>query len=172
MDGFIGDPGANAGTDPVAIVGADAALCQVVTRRLEALLQAVAADIISEAAAIGNRQQSDRESQSKEASPVLTLEPCRAGVVGEVLKADSERGGADNVRVLLFAALQDRAGWSERELSLPAGDNVSALEVWNQLNLGPWSSSIRVAINQNLVDPQQRVHAGDELAFLPPFTGG
>ncbi|NDD44522.1 molybdopterin synthase sulfur carrier subunit [Synechococcus sp. BS56D] len=88
------------------------------------------------------------------------------------MKADSERGGADNVRVLLFAALQDRAGWSERELSLPAGDNVSALEVWNQLNLGPWSSSIRVAINQNLVDPQQRVHAGDELAFLPPFTGG
>ena len=87
-------------------------------------------------------------------------------------KADSERGSADSVRVLLFAALQDRAGWSEREMPLPAGNPLSALDVWNQLHLGPWSSSLRVAINQNLVDPQQRVHAGDELAFLPPFTGG
>jgi len=31
---------------------------------------------------------------------------------------------------------------------------------------------VLVAINQTIVSPDHPVHAGDELAFLPPFTGG
>jgi molybdopterin synthase sulfur carrier subunit len=93
-------------------------------------------------------------------------------VVVKVTQGGSEQLASETVQVRLFALLQDRAGWSARELPLPADSCLSALDVWNRLNLGPWSASLRVAINQNLVEPQQRVHPGDELAFLPPFTGG
>ena len=79
---------------------------------------------------------------------------------------------SDNVRVLLFASLQEHAGWRERAFPLPQGWEGSALDVWTRLDLGPWSSSWRVAINQTLVSPDHPVRSGDEVAFLPPFTGG
>ena len=81
-----------------------------------------------------------------------------------------KEGGS--VKVLLFAALRDQAGWEERRLPLPLAGTTSALDLWLALDLGPWSDSLRVAVNQVLVDPQAPVCAGDELAFLPPFTGG
>lgn len=79
--------------------------------------------------------------------------------------------GPGSVRVLLFAALRDQAGWGERVMPLESADQT-ALDLWHALNLGPWSSAVRVAVNQTLVAPDQPVAAGDELAFLPPFTGG
>jgi len=74
--------------------------------------------------------------------------------------------------VLLFASLRDQAGWAERRLPLPVDSRLTARDVWNQLELGPLTASVRVALNQAMVDPDHRVQAGDELAFLPPFTGG
>ena len=74
------------------------------------------------------------------------------------------------LKVLLFASLRERAGWSER--SLPFMPGVSTVHsVWNQLDLGPLEG-ISIAVNQELVDANQPLQAGDELAFLPPFTGG
>jgi molybdopterin synthase sulfur carrier subunit len=74
------------------------------------------------------------------------------------------------LKVLLFASLRERAGWAE--LSLPLTPGVStAREVWNHLDLGPLEG-ISIAVNQELVGANQRLQAGDELAFLPPFTGG
>ena len=87
----------------------------------------------------------------------------------ELRMGDNDQGF---VRVLLFAALRDQAGWGERRIPVPPADTLTALELWMTLDLGPWSSSWRVAINQVLADPQSPVRAGDELAFLPPFTGG
>ena len=43
--------------------------------------------------------------------------------------------------------------------------------VWNQLDLGSLEG-ISIAVNQELVGANQPLQAGDELAFLPPFTGG
>ena len=86
----------------------------------------------------------------------------------ELLMSEAEPG---SVRVLLFAALSDQAGWQDRTMPL-AAQPVTALQVWQALGLGPWSSSLRVAINQTLVEPDHLVQPGDELAFLPPFTGG
>ena len=48
---------------------------------------------------------------------------------------------------------------------------MTAREVWNQLDLGPLEG-ISIAVNQELVGADQPLQAGDELAFLPPFTGG
>lgn len=87
----------------------------------------------------------------------------------ELIMAQSEGG---LVKVLLFAALRDQAGWAERRVPLPSAGTTSALDIWMALDLGPWSPSLRVAVNQLLVHPQSSVVAGDELAFLPPFTGG
>ncbi|MCY4084543.1 MAG: MoaD/ThiS family protein [Cyanobacteria bacterium MAG COS1_bin_9] len=60
------------------------------------------------------------------------------------------------LKVLLFASLRERAGYRE---------------VCNQLDLGPLEG-ISIAVNQELVGADQPLQAGDELAFLPPFTGG
>ena len=77
-----------------------------------------------------------------------------------------------SVKVLLFAALRDQAGWAERQMPMSTAGSMTALDLWITLELGPWSSSWRVAVNQVLADLQSPVRAGDEVAFLPPFTGG
>ncbi|GCE65915.1 MoaD/ThiS family protein [cyanobiont of Ornithocercus magnificus] len=78
-----------------------------------------------------------------------------------------------SLRVLLFASLRDQAGWGERLMTLPSGvPRPAAVDIWNLLALGPLPAEVRVAINQKLVDKHQPVSVGDEVAFLPPFTGG
>lgn len=74
------------------------------------------------------------------------------------------------LRVLLFASLRDRAGWAERQMSI-SSDAITARDIWDQLEIGP-VSSVRIAVNRQLVAPEQQLKSGDELAFLPPFTGG
>ncbi|WP_114990713.1 MoaD/ThiS family protein [Synechococcus sp. UW179A] len=79
---------------------------------------------------------------------------------------------ADSVKVLLFASLRDQAGWSDRYIPLNSSVVQTAREIWNQLELGDLPRVVLVAINQEIVSADHLVHAGDELAFLPPFTGG
>ena len=74
------------------------------------------------------------------------------------------------LRVLLFASLRDRAGWEERSIAFSEA-GMTAAQVGDQLELGPLES-VCVAVNQELVRADQQLRAGDELAFLPPFTGG
>lgn len=74
------------------------------------------------------------------------------------------------LRVLLFASLRDRAGWGERTLAL-GPEVITAGQLWLQLDLGSLDG-ISIALNQELVGPERTLRAGDELAFLPPFTGG
>ena len=90
------------------------------------------------------------------------------------------------VRVRLFAALREAAGWSERCLSLPSPSGASPctpLSLWQRLAIPvTWTGSasstaalpagVRVAINQRFVPPDTPLQPGDELAFLPPITGG
>ncbi len=85
------------------------------------------------------------------------------------------------VRVRLFAALRERAGWAERCLPLPLeGSPPTAADLWRQLALGEGPSAdapglpptIRVAINHAFAEPDTPLHPGDEVAFLPPITGG
>ena len=77
------------------------------------------------------------------------------------------------LRVRLFAALRERAGWSDRQLSLTAEpEALSPAAIWERLELGPWPPGMRVAVNQAFADRHQPLEAGDELAFLPPISGG
>ena len=77
------------------------------------------------------------------------------------------------LRVRLFAALRERAGWSERALPLPADQApITPASIWERLELGPSPEGVRVAVNHDFGDWHQPLAAGDELAFLPPISGG
>ncbi|MFM7237461.1 MAG: MoaD/ThiS family protein [Cyanobium sp.] len=85
-------------------------------------------------------------------------------------------GSDAQIRVRLFAALREAAGWRER-LVIPEQGNATPLELWRQLGLGtPRCSSlpagVRVAINQQFASADRPLADGDEVAFLPPITGG
>ena len=77
------------------------------------------------------------------------------------------------VRVRLFASLSETAGWSERQLPLTATDRT-AHDLWRQLQLGgpELPTTVRVAINQTFASSHTPLRDGDELAFLPPISGG
>jgi molybdopterin synthase catalytic subunit len=75
-----------------------------------------------------------------------------------------------NVRVRLFAALRERAG--TRELSLDVADGASVddvLEAMAELTLGV---PVVMAVNREYADGSRVLKAGDELALIPPVSGG
>ncbi|MEB3182823.1 MAG: MoaD/ThiS family protein [Cyanobacteriota bacterium] len=74
------------------------------------------------------------------------------------------------LRVLLFAALREAAGWGERSWPLQPHDTPRRL--FAELGLPGSLEQVRVAINQQFADPDTPLQAGDELAFLPPISGG
>jgi molybdopterin converting factor subunit 1 len=74
------------------------------------------------------------------------------------------------VRVLLFAGLRERAGARSVELDLPEGARVrDALEQMRGLADGV---PVVMAINQEYAAADAQLHAGDELALIPPVSGG
>jgi molybdopterin synthase catalytic subunit len=75
-----------------------------------------------------------------------------------------------NVRVRLFAALRDRAGSGSLELDLPAGAVVS--DVWRALPLGEEPPGILFAVNREYAEPARQLEEGDEIALIPPVSGG
>jgi molybdopterin converting factor subunit 1 len=72
------------------------------------------------------------------------------------------------VSVRLFAGLRERAGRDRVELELPDGATVSDLLA--AMDVAP--RSCVVAINREYADEGQPVRAGDEVALVPPVSGG
>jgi molybdopterin synthase catalytic subunit/molybdopterin converting factor small subunit len=71
------------------------------------------------------------------------------------------------VVVRLFAGLRERAGWSVREL-----DVASVAEVWPALELGDEPEGLLYAVNREYADREQELRDGDEVALIPPVSGG
>jgi molybdopterin synthase catalytic subunit/molybdopterin converting factor small subunit len=72
------------------------------------------------------------------------------------------------VTVKLFAARRERAGWSEREL-----DGVARVEdVWPALDLGEEPPGLLYAVNRAYADRDKPLADGDEVALIPPVSGG
>jgi molybdopterin converting factor subunit 1 len=74
------------------------------------------------------------------------------------------------IRVRLFAILRERAGFDELELELPEGATVAdALQ-----QLGPVAGDLKVvmAVNRDYADASAPLHEHDELALIPPVSGG
>jgi molybdopterin synthase catalytic subunit/molybdopterin converting factor small subunit len=74
------------------------------------------------------------------------------------------------IRVRLFAGLRERVGMGENELELPEG--ARARDVWEVLELGPEPAGLAYAINRQYVDRDHGLEDGDELAIIPPVSGG
>jgi molybdopterin synthase catalytic subunit len=71
------------------------------------------------------------------------------------------------VRVRLFAGLRERAGWSEREV-----DAATVADVWGALELGDEPAGLLYAVNKTYAERNQPLAAGDEVALIPPVSGG
>ena len=74
------------------------------------------------------------------------------------------------VRVRLFAALREQAGARERELELADGAGVG--DVWGALGLGAEPRGLVYAVNRSYVERETRLQDGDEVAVIPPVSGG
>jgi molybdopterin converting factor subunit 1 len=79
------------------------------------------------------------------------------------------------VTVRLFARLRDIAGASELARELAPGATIG--DLWRQLadefpELAQYGRSISSAVNTNYARMDQGVADGDEVAFLPPVSGG
>jgi molybdopterin synthase catalytic subunit len=72
------------------------------------------------------------------------------------------------VHVKLFAGLRERAGWSERELD--GVDRVGG--VWRALELGDEPEGLLYAVNKEYADRDHPLADGDEVALIPPVSGG
>ena len=73
-----------------------------------------------------------------------------------------------NVTIRLFAGLRERAGWAEREVN--AGPTVG--DVWTVLDLGDEPAGMLYAVNQEYADRDRELAEGDEVAVIPPVSGG
>ena len=79
------------------------------------------------------------------------------------------------VTIRLFARLRDIAGAGELVREAPGGATVGV--VWASLvadypELSPYERSISCAINADYSRFTATVSEGDEIAFLPPVSGG
>jgi molybdopterin converting factor subunit 1 len=74
------------------------------------------------------------------------------------------------VTVRLFAGLRERAGTAERELDLAEGSRAG--DAWNELDLGAEPPGLLLAVNRGYVDHDHELSEGDEVAFIPPVSGG
>ena len=79
------------------------------------------------------------------------------------------------VTVHLFARLRDLAGCRTVAVDVPHGASVG--DVWGAVVAGhaalaPFAGSVTCAVNDDFARMTTRVAEGDEVAFLPPVSGG
>jgi MoaE-MoaD fusion protein len=79
------------------------------------------------------------------------------------------------VRARFFARLREQAGTEVEPLELRAGSTLADVyDLVRRLHpaLEPDRDSVRGAINQEFADWTAPVADGDEVAFIPPVSGG
>jgi molybdopterin synthase catalytic subunit/molybdopterin converting factor small subunit len=74
------------------------------------------------------------------------------------------------IRVRLFAGLRERAGTGWRELDVP--ETARARDVWPALELGEEPPGLAYAVNRAYADRDRPLEDGDEVALIPPVSGG
>jgi MoaE-MoaD fusion protein len=74
------------------------------------------------------------------------------------------------VSIRLFAGLRERAGTGTRTLELPDGATLG--DVWPELGLGDEPPGLLYALNKRYADRGAPLSRGDEVALIPPVSGG
>jgi molybdopterin synthase sulfur carrier subunit len=92
---------------------------------------------------------------------------------------DSSHAAAGvTVTVLYLARLRDALGRSTERVTIAAGSSVDALLDALRARGAAWSAELapgrayRVAVNHDIVAHDATLRDGDEVAILPPVTGG
>ena len=78
-------------------------------------------------------------------------------------------------RVLFFGMLRDIVGMSREDAEFPDGADLRGVfgcYVSRFPRLGELARSIVMARNQEFADPETKLAQDDEVAFLPPVSGG
>ena len=80
-----------------------------------------------------------------------------------------------HVKIRLFARLREIAGASELSRQVP--DEAVAMDAWQALvaefpALADYTRSISCAVNEDYARLTATLKDGDEVAFLPPVSGG
>jgi len=81
----------------------------------------------------------------------------------------------NRIRIKLFATFRERAGVAEIERQIEAGADLAT--IWRELtrefpSLAGNRDAIAYAVNQEYVEADFRPQEGDEVAFIPPVSGG
>jgi molybdopterin synthase catalytic subunit len=78
------------------------------------------------------------------------------------------------VRVRLFAGLRERSGTGAVDIELPEASTIA--DVWpavaQAVPLGDQPDGIMFAVNRAYAEPGMRLADGDEVALIPPVSGG
>jgi molybdopterin converting factor subunit 1 len=74
------------------------------------------------------------------------------------------------VTVRFFAGLRERAGADRQQVDLPNG--VTVADLWPALGLGEEPSGLLYAVNRAYVERTDPLAEGDEVALIPPVSGG
>jgi molybdopterin synthase catalytic subunit len=72
------------------------------------------------------------------------------------------------ITVRLFAGLRERAGWAQREFEGVA----HVADVWAALDLGDEPPGLLYAVNKEYAPRERELAEGDEVALIPPVSGG
>ena len=72
------------------------------------------------------------------------------------------------ITVRLFAGLRERAGTARLEID----DVARVADVWAKLGLGDEPAGLLYAVNREYAGPEDALHDGDEVAVIPPVSGG
>ncbi len=79
------------------------------------------------------------------------------------------------IRVLFFGLAHDVTGFAREEAELPEGARLD--DLWKQYQkrfprLAEMADSLLIAVNEAIAEPSRTLREGDEVAFLPPVSGG
>lgn len=91
------------------------------------------------------------------------------------MAASGERWDVVTIRIRFFAILRDKAGRGMAEIDLPLNATIAtAVEALQAKfpDIRPYMGRCAYAVNQNYVPAETVLHDGDELAIIPPVSGG
>jgi len=74
------------------------------------------------------------------------------------------------VTVRFFAGLRERVGANRRDVELP--DGVLVGDLWPMLGIGEEPTGLLYAVNRAYAERTERLADGDEVALIPPVSGG
>jgi molybdopterin synthase sulfur carrier subunit len=81
------------------------------------------------------------------------------------------------IKVRFFAALREKVGCGSLDVRMQAGDLMDLLEpLRGMVDAASFAAltapNVRIAVNREFVEETCTLRDGDEVAFMPPITGG